>query len=230
MIWLLYDLAALLIVIIAACTAAKRGFMRTLVSFVGGLAALIGAYFASEPAARWVFAHFVRQPVYDSVLQNLQGFTGTDAGAALQQEMGKWAGWLAHLSGEEGQIAAHQLEQSLSKGVEGMAAAVTDYACGPVVVMALHMAFFLVFLILFGIAVGLIARAFDIFNHLPLISGANHFLGALLGVLQGCLILFLAAAVLGLLISLTGGWPGVNSEVISQSYLFNIFYKMGPFI
>ena len=73
---------------------------------------------------------------------------------------------------------------------------------------------------------GLIARAFDIFNHLPLISGANHFLGALLGVLQGCLVLFLAAAVLGLLISLTGGWPGVNSEVISQSYLFNIFYNI----
>ena len=44
------------------------------------------------------------------------------------------------------------------------------------------------------------------------------------------LILFLAAAVLGLLVSLTGGWPGVNGEVISQSYLFNIFYKMGPFI
>ena len=130
MIWLLYDLAALLIVIIAACTAAKRGFMRTLVSFVGGLAALVGAYFASEPAARWVFAHFVRQPVYDSVLQNLQGFTGTDAGAALQQGMGKWAGWLAHLSGEEGQIAAHQLEQSLSKGVEGMAAAVPRRGAG----------------------------------------------------------------------------------------------------
>ena len=39
-----------------------------------------------------------------------------------------------------------------------------------------------------------------------------------------------SAAVLGLLVSLTGGWPGVNGEVISQSYLFNIFYKMGPFI
>ena len=56
----IFDIAVVVLVIIAAVIGAKKGFFRACFDFCGALIAMIAAGLLSSPVAEWIFTTFFR--------------------------------------------------------------------------------------------------------------------------------------------------------------------------
>ena len=88
----------------------------------------------------------------------------------------------------------------------------------------------IVFLLIFGIiaaVLGFISTHLEFLNDIPIVGGINSFGGAVAGLLEGVLAVFVVCIVVRLIIGLTGGdVMFVNDIVIEDTKLFNIFYGL----
>ncbi len=74
------------------------------------------------------------------------------------------------------------------------------------------------------LVVTLLAKGSKVFNRVPVIGGINSFLGALMGIINGGVLLFAAAAVISLIVSANGSSQYLSADVISNTYLFKWIY------
>ena len=114
--------------------------------------------------------------------------------------------------------------QDTSMSVNG---AITDGIIAPVFKTA---ASTIVFLLVFGViagVLGFISTHLSFLNDIPVVGGINAFGGAIAGVLEGVLCVFVMCIVVRLIVELSGGdVMFVNNTVIEDTKLFNIFYGL----
>ena len=81
---LILDGIILLIVIVCALLAAKKGFVRTLIELVGFVLAIIVAFMVANPVAGFIYDSAVK-PVAESAIQTVVEKGGTTAFEALPE-------------------------------------------------------------------------------------------------------------------------------------------------
>ena len=79
---LLYDLAAVLIILMTVAYSSQRGFATGVVRMIGQLAAFFGAAFLAKVGAQFLYDGFIRSEVNAFLNRNL---TGGQAGEILSQ-------------------------------------------------------------------------------------------------------------------------------------------------
>lgn len=221
---ILIDVVLVAILIFFAVRGAKRGLVLTFCSLVAVLVAFLGAALLSNVLAPHV-AKCIQPPLYDAIVERLEA--SQEAGApsaaedpseelplpgvlAVLQDMGLYQG-----VAEDVQKA---VEGGLANTKEGFAAAVAQSLAHTLADLAVFLAGFLLILILWNI----MAHALNLFTRLPVIHTLNGAGGALLGVIKGCAILFLAAWVVQFLGQV---FP---QEMVEKTYLLNFFLHTNP--
>jgi uncharacterized membrane protein required for colicin V production len=97
----------------------------------------------------------------------------------------------------------------------------------PVIIRTIKLALFAVVFALAMFAVNIILRMTWIVKRIPVIGKADRFLGGFLGFLQGMAIIVIAAAFAVIIIKLSNdSLKYLNSDVISQTYLFSYIYSI----
>ena len=81
---LLYDLSAVLIILMTVAYSAQKGFATGIFRLLGRLAALFGSAFLAKNGAELVYDQFLKTEVTAFLSQNLQGGQLTDIIAQLQ--------------------------------------------------------------------------------------------------------------------------------------------------
>jgi uncharacterized membrane protein required for colicin V production len=219
--WLLWDIAAAVIIFLCIRHCARQGLVRTVISFL--------AYFIAAAAAR-IFSPTVAELLYDHVVKDAMTlFVSRELGDTLAsgQELvaqvlesipailRQYAPALAEL--EEAGYASLETSQLAQSLVE---TALKD----PVMMMLSGLAFLLIFALAL-IITRLIARMFTNLYKVPVIGPINTFFGGVVGALQAVLFLVLGSLALRLVISLTGGellW--LNDRVMDATYIWRVFY------
>jgi hypothetical protein len=93
--------------------------------------------------------------------------------------------------------------------------------------MAAQTIVFAVIFILVSVALGIIAAALKIVNKIPLLGSMNAFAGAVAGLLEGIITVFVICIAVRLIISLSGGNVMFFNEVtIDSTYIFKVFYNL----
>lgn len=232
---ILYDVILVAIVIWAIAHFANRGFVRTVLSFLGYLISGFIASTLSQLGARWVFHEFARPWLISYIDENILPSVGV-AGAA--DAVGQFADSLPGIVGNVVRFgldanpgALQQINDSLQTSVQNIGPAIADYLCAPVVLSLLRI---VLFFVLFGLCLALvrnIARLCGFISKIPLLGGVNSLLGGALGFFQGILVIYLLAILLGLAVLMTNNQiPFVNEEVIQSTFIFKIFYNFNPFV
>jgi len=222
MLWIVYDLLALGILIHFVRRAASRGFVRTLVNFSGYLLAALVAGALGPVAARQLYTYIVRDALALVVSGQIEAVL-TDGAGALSGFVTRFlpAELLEAVQSGGGEF----LETIFDGDIGAMTSAVVDGALqAPVLSILGGVCFFLVFSVamIFTRHVG---RLFGGLYRVPVIGTFNTFLGGVVGVAQGLLVLYLLAVLLHIVLAATGGGTAfINEQVIGEGFIFRVFY------
>ncbi|PWM35250.1 MAG: CvpA family protein [Clostridiales bacterium] len=235
---LIYDIATVIVFVYMIAACARGGFLRTIVSFIGYAAALVGAAVLSRPLAAGVYGSLIRPGVIQRIAEKLAQYRNDALPAGL---LGLFEGLPEEVLGalgmdKEGIVDA--LGDLIQNGGQGAAGEIADAIVAPLAVMLLKIIFFFLIFGLLMIIVRRVAWVFGSVNHLPLLGPANRILGGAVGALQAALTMYVVAVLLVLLVSLTkeGIVIRLSGEDITlasyalyqRTVLFRVFVNTNP--
>lgn len=223
---ILVDLIILVIAVITIVMAAKRGFIKSVVSAASTLVALIMvACFTGLLAGA-----LASSPLGDAVYSGVEGYVedlaenvsitelAQDSDSALYSAIDK-----VGLDTEE---FSDWVEDHLSETEDKLQAKIVDYIADPVTALAMKAISML--LLFFGTI--LLLKVFGklltaIVEKIPVVRTANTLLGIVLGIIQAVLRVFVFCAVVNLLATATTaiGWDFFASLNPEETILFRLF-------
>ncbi len=187
-----YIVDFLLVVVIGVCvlSGGKRGFVRTLLSFIGIFVIFAAATYLSGRLAGFVYEQFIRQGLINSVQENISSHTDLSGLSDLMK-----SGLIAVLTAL-GLISQSTIDSIVSKidylaDPVRQAETIVDGALAEPVTQLIRVLLFIIILILCIIIFKAILSLSASFNNIPILGGFNKFLGALLGLVEGLVIAFI---------------------------------------
>lgn len=218
----LYDAAVVAILVFFFLRGRKKGLILTLCGLAAFFVALFGARVASEQlsplAADAMLPHFstaIEQQLGDNLNEKLDQLLaeGENGSNAIIDAL-KALGFYDEVSHAIRDAVSGQAAETAADVALSLARTVAELVAG---VLVFVVAFLIISVLWF-----LLSRALDLAARLPVIHGLNTSLGALLGLAQGVLILFVAAWVLRLL----GGV--IPEETVAQTRVLRFFMDTNP--
>ncbi|NLT57450.1 MAG: CvpA family protein [Clostridiales bacterium] len=232
------DLITVLVLILCTYSAARRGFVRTLIGFVGTFLAISVAVMYGDPVANWLRVRYVG-PWFEQRVQNyLASFmTGVGDSAALfmEQMNALMADMPEVLRAFLGRFSVTGAEVQTAVTGSASAQAAQEAAVGAIAMpMAQAVSNAIGFLLVFLAAMLLIklaAAVIDAVMKLPVLRSLNSGLGLALGALEGVIIVCLFAGVVTYLAPMLDNYltQGFGMDTINTTLLFRHFYKLSPF-
>ena len=215
--YIAFDLVILMLLLLSLWRGYYRGFILTLCGFLAIFVAFIGAAFVSdflaEPIARTI------QPLVEQGIQNiLQDYTAQAASPEMDLTLEQALSVLRE--SELLQSFAHAIETAVSDGFVGLSVGAVRAIAGYMALRIAEMLLFVISFLLILVVWMLLSHALDLAFHLPVLSALNHWSGALLGLLKGIVLLFIAAWLLKDSL--------VPPDAIDKTYLLRFFCTSDP--
>ena len=223
---ILFDLIILTVLIVFALRGAHRGLILSLCGLLAVLVAFVGASFAASTLSPMVgdalqpkFAAAIEAQLDKTIQQQLEA----GEAAVLAPDDMPLDGVLDALR-EMGFYES--LIDSVDRAVEdGLTAAAAGAAAAVAAAIAQQVAYLILFLAAFALillAWRLLSRALDLVAKLPGLHLLNRTGGALFGLIQACIVLFVAAWLLQFL------GPIFPEELVEETVLLQFFLNTSP--
>ena len=221
----IFDFVVLLILVVTVIQGYRKGLVLTLCGFVAVFVAFFGAAFLSNTLARPL-----SQALTPAVEQGLRDTIGSYYQYAPPAEEGQDDPFFAQLPLEDALDAlqdsavfrgmAETFAQAVDEGLESVASGVVRSLAEYAAFQLTQMVLFLVCFVLVLAGWYVLSHALDLAFHLPVLSGLNHWSGAVVGLLKGGVLLFIACWLLRELLP---------QEAVDQSVLLHFFCTTNPF-
>ncbi|MCL2086975.1 MAG: CvpA family protein [Oscillospiraceae bacterium] len=128
--------------------------------------------------------------------------------------------------GADSNYVNHALIILINSEHDSLSEAVADGVVKPSVMNPLNLIIFFSLFLLFKLTFGVLARSLRAVNRIPILGKLNMLLGVVAGLLQAFIVLFLLAAFLHIITSITGNTViFINDTTINNSVLFKYIYN-----
>ncbi|MBC8569228.1 CvpA family protein [Zongyangia hominis] len=222
---LIYDLCVVGLVVYFVSISAHRGFVRTVIEFIGYFLSLMAANYGAKFFSSAIFEKLLRPTVLDTVAKKLTEAGITDIASDVQTILAKVPDMLEDFLAKYG-VKEDVLGnfKALANPSQPLPEAITDHVVGPIVVSVVELILFLILISLCFFLVRKFSWTLGGLRKIPIIGPANTILGGVVGALEGLLTVALIANLLNLIITATaGGFQYLNSGIIDQTVLFRRF-------
>ena len=227
MAFLIADGLVLAVLLIFACIGARRGLILSLCGLLAFVVAFLGASFAARTLSPAVadaleprFAAAIEEQLNESIRQQ------SEAGeaAVLSPDDVPLEGVLDALR-EMGfyETLINTVDRAVESGMTAVAASAAAAVAAAIAQSAAYLILFLLGFFLILLAWRLLSRALDLVARLPGLHFLNKTGGALFGLVQGCIILFVAAWLLQFFGQM------LPRELVEQTVLLKFFMTTNPF-
>jgi len=220
---LFLDLLVVLLFVLFIFIGVKKGFVKSVVSFLSSFGSLLVAGLLSRPIAIGIFDLFFRNPLHTTVEAAL-----LRAGAGMMTD--KTAELLRELPGflrffiESGNMQG-QLEGAVNSGAATAADAVVNLV-SPIFISFLSTISFFVLFVMAALALKLFSRVLEGLFRAPVLGTTNRALGGVLGAARAFLFCLLLGVVLFVFVPLLEiQWGILSPETMKESHLFSYFYS-----
>ncbi|MBQ8766670.1 MAG: CvpA family protein [Clostridia bacterium] len=211
-------------------TAAKKGFMQSLLELVAVILALVLSYQLSPVVAQSAYDSVVEKSLIKTVEAQLDETLNISSSTAqaetILEAIPDFMVSFASSSGIEiDEIKAKITSESIS--AENIATELVQKVAQPIVVAALTAVLFLILSIVLIFALKFVAGLLSKLFKLPLIGTVNKVLGGVLGGCKGVMVIILISTVLKLVFS------GNNDELgqaVNSSFVVGLSDNINPFI
>ncbi|MCI2047913.1 MAG: CvpA family protein [Faecalibacterium sp.] len=224
----IFDMLCIAALLILALLYAKKGLVATLMQCFGTLASLIGAKFLADWASPVIFENFLAQ----GFVSRISG-TITDGGAVNVAEIvQKYAGFLPQQFVDSVvESVQGTVDGALSSNAATIAETVVTQVIEPLFTPVIAIVLFFVAFAVFRMLVSLLVTALTNVNKIPVVGGVNRWLGFCVGLVAGCVDLFLILCALWAIMVITGGGlPYLNEAALETSFFYKAFNAINPFM
>lgn len=232
--WILDGLTVAVIALFTI-SAYKKGFLNTVVRFVGTLVALVFSMVVSAPAAEFIFNNYLAESIVSVVKKHM--------GAVQDVDIAAFADGMSELISDLPEFFANIMEKGFgvhaeewyslvsAETVSSMTDAVIENIIAPLATGLIRVLVFCVVFALLKFLVNAVAALLIGVNKLPLIGSLNEVLGGVIGAAQGMLYMFIIASIVWLALFAAGGELGpVSADAVEKTLLFKEFYNIGPWV
>lgn len=219
---------AVLVVIVLACTVwgLKKGFVKSLLGFIGYVVALLAAIGISNWLAAFVYDGFLREVFIQKISSVLTDGAASTAAEQAEKLLEALPGFVANALGNQG-LTAESLEGTLTGSVAVIAPQVADMI-SPVVINLMRIIFTVVLFSALLFLVRVLVKAVGSVFRLPVLRQMDSLLGGAFGLLSGFVFVLLLTAILGLAVPMmkedtAAAWQGgiQNSHVMKLADEYN---------
>lgn len=227
MAFLIADGLVLAVLLIFACIGARRGLILSLCGLLAFVVAFLGASFAARTLSPVVadaleprFAAAIEEQLNESIRQQ----AAAGEAAVLSPDDVPLEGVLDALR-EMGfyETLINTVDRAVESGMTAVAASAAAAVAAAIAQSAAYLILFLLGFFLILLAWRLLSRALDLVARLPGLHFLNKTGGALFGLVQGCIILFVAAWLLQFFGQM------LPRELVEQTVLLKFFMTTNPF-
>lgn len=217
------DIAFIAAAVIMVIAGASRGLIVSLLSTLKYIVGIPLSYFVSGLLYERLYDGFVRDVVYDRILEEIT------ASASAENMINGIKEFVNGLP--ENLVGEFDLSALSGLTAQQFSASLTDSVLEPVILTALRIILFVVLFIVFCIIVSVLISAFSKMQkkkHAPL-KHTNRFFGGVFGLLKAALLVFTASTIIGYV---CGILPAGNSFVTqaNNSFLLEFINHYNPFI
>lgn len=216
---ILLDLVVVALLVGNAVYYRRRGFLASLVSFVGMLAALALAYFAAQAAAPALFGALFRQRLVTATTEAIAQNGATSVLGVLNE--------VVPFLPEAAREAVAAGAANVGALSANMATTIVDSVIAPLVTPIVAAVLFILIFLLARVLLGLISRALRGANRLPVLGGANRLLGLITGILVGALYVLLILCVIW---ALDMGGSGFGQQYFGSSITYTLLGAQNIFL
>ena len=227
MAFLIADGLVLAVLLIFACIGARRGLILSLCGLLAFVVAFLGASFAARTLSPVVadalepkFAAAIEEQLNESIRQQAEA----GEAAVLSPDDVPLEGVLDALR-EMGfyETLINTVDRAVESGMTAVAASAAAAVAAAIAQSAAYLILFLLGFFLILLAWRLLSRALDLVGRLPGLHFLNKTGGGLFGLVQGCIILFVAAWLLQFFGQM------LPRELVEQTVLLKFFMTTNPF-
>ncbi len=226
---LILDLCIAAIAGITVFVAYKRGFVKTFISAISSVLAMIVVMLFTAPVASMLadtaLADSLRDKTAVFIDELVENSEAADAIELVQDQTGELYTVLESVGIDLGAFS-DWMETSISQSEEVFRENLVEYVSGPVSMLVMKaiamLALYLGSLIILKIAASLLS---GVIERLPFIRQANHALGMLLGAVMAVVYVFVFCAIIGILINTSSltGLTALDQIVPEETYLYRWF-------
>lgn len=219
----IYDAAAVIIILICMARGARDGFAKAFVQTVGMVVSVAAALYVSRVCASLIYTTAIQPGLLNTIESSIENAVDTESViSGLKSALNGIPALSAVLFDFSGVEAS--LDGAVNLESSKIASVVESGVIRPVVEPLLQTVIFIATLIILMFVVTLLAKGSKTFNRVPVIGGINSFLGAVMGIINGGVLLCAAAAIISLIISAKGSSEYLSADIISNTYLFKWIY------
>lgn len=225
-------LDVILIAIFAAyvITAAKKGFVRTLLELVAVVAAIFLSFQISPVISQTVYDGFVEKEIVatleEQISENVDALSVTEKANAVLDSIPDFAVSLASSAGVEISTIKEQIS-SQKFDSQNLAQSLVDKIAEPIVGGALTIIIFILLAVVLMIALKFVAKLISKLFDIPLVKSVNKSLGGVLGAIKGALVVVVICTALRFIF---GGGDGELSVAVNDSFVVGLLDEINPLI
>ena len=225
-------LDVILIAVFAAyvITAAKKGFVRTLLELVAVVAAIFLSFQISPVVSQTVYDGFVEKEIVNAleeqINENVDALSVTETANAVLDSIPDFAVSLASSAGVEistikDQIASQKIDS------QNLAQSLVDKIAEPIVVGALTIIILILLAVVLMIVLKFVAKLISKLFNIPLVKSVNKSLGGVLGAIKGALVVVVICTALRFIF---GGGDGELSVAVNDSFVVGLLDEINPLV
>ncbi len=232
----LLDVTAVVIIIWCTVAAAKNGFFKTMIGFVGTFIALGAALTFGDLAAQWLYQNYIHAFFVENVTEYMSSFVMTGAGSddflmqieTLFDSMPQvLAEFLTRFS-----VSPEEVRGAIMSATSGDVLTEVSVAIATPLASAVSSGLgFIAVFIGTVIVVKIGTFVVEAVMKLPVLKTLNGAAGILLGLVQGVVVVCILAGVVTYLAPYIGSYFGqeLNAQVVESTLIFKYFYEITPF-
>ncbi len=156
----------------------------------------------------------------------------TDIGKALQDIVKTIDETLPFLGLDEGMLTQtdntllSDLVISILKSAGNPGQSVLDNIVKPIVLIPMRTIVFIILFVVINILLSVVIKATSVINKIPLIGTLNEFLGGVMGLVHGVVVIFVVVIILNMIVTLTENTLiFLNESTIDKSFVFSWIYN-----
>ena len=180
-----FDGIVIVVLVLFTVIGAKKGFIKAAADLLGGVAAMIAAGMLSTPVAEYIYTKLFAEGV-ELKVKNAFEVKEMEIGeffAELPEFVSRWLNFTG--------INADTVAQKIAENGDSTAETVVN-SLAPVFISLINVFVVIILFLLFMIITKAVANLLTGLFHLPLLKEVNGLLGAVLGILLGVLVVWIA--------------------------------------
>lgn len=226
---LIYDLAAVILILLTVSYSAQKGFTATVVGLVGHVTAFFGSMFIAKAASQIIYTTTIKGRLITLLEDKLVNSGGiSDLFSQLDKILSELPTLVSNIVGSAG-FDQQALTSAVGSSVNEAVLALEKTVIAPAITGFITAVLFAVLFFVFSIVVRAITKTLSMVAKTTILRPVDRLFGGVLGVLQSGIYLYIICIGARLFISALGGMKYLNQDLIMQTFIWSRVYVFDPF-